>query len=155
MKLHTIPVVLRNTCIVHTCFDFFTAFSRDRKLLPVPVLWLSFLSVAEINKTKHISDIISCMCHIKRVTLPMFRLQPLLRGGYYDHFRRHSSRWSFWYQMKAPIFLNTPMKCYVQEMFLVKVISENVPKVRLQQSWLHASQWTYLIWTFTSKIRTT
>ena len=37
---------------------------------------------------------------------------------------------SFWYQMKAPIFLITPVKFYVQQMLLVKVISENVAKVR-------------------------
>ena len=41
-----------------------------------------------------------------------------------------NSKWSFWYQMKAPIFLITPMKFYVQEMLLVKVISENVAKVQ-------------------------
>ena len=53
-----------------------------------------------------------------------------LKGSYYDHFWIHRSKWSFWYQMKAPIFLITPVKCYVQQMLLVKVISENVAKVR-------------------------
>ena len=32
----------------------------------------------------------------------------------------------FWYQMKAPIFLITPVKFYLQQMLFVKVISENV-----------------------------
>ena len=40
----------------------------------------------------------------------------------------------FWYQMKAPIFLITPVKSYVQftvqQMLLVKVKSENVATVR-------------------------
>ena len=49
-----------------------------------------------------------------------------VKGGYYDHFWIHRSKWSFWYQMKAPIFLITPVKLYVQQMLLVKVISENV-----------------------------
>ena len=31
---------------------------------------------------------------------------------------------------EAPIFLITPVKFYVQQMLLVKVISENVAKVR-------------------------
>ena len=48
----------------------------------------------------------------------------VLKGCYYDYF------WSFWYQMKAPIFLITPVNFYVQQMLLVKVISENVAKVR-------------------------
>ena len=46
------------------------------------------------------------------------------KGGYYDHFWIHRSKWSFWYQMKAPIFVITPVKFYVQHMLLVKVISE-------------------------------
>ena len=35
----------------------------------------------------------------------------------------------FWYQMKAPIFLITPVKFYVQQM-LFEFISENVATVR-------------------------
>ena len=54
----------------------------------------------------------------------------VIKGCYYDHFWIHRSKWSFWYQMKAPIFLITPVKFYVQQMLLVKVISENVAKVR-------------------------
>ena len=38
-----------------------------------------------------------------------------VKGGYYDHFWIHRSKWSFWYQMKAPIFLITPVKFYVQQ----------------------------------------
>ena len=53
-----------------------------------------------------------------------------LKGGYYDHFWIHRSKGSFWYQMKAPIFLIMPVKFYVQHMLLVKVMSENVAKVR-------------------------
>ena len=53
-----------------------------------------------------------------------------VKGCYYYHFWIHRSKWSFWYQMKAPIFLITPVKFYVQQMLLVKVISENVAKVR-------------------------
>ena len=61
---------------------------------------------------------------LKCTTVPQFK------GCYYDHFWIHRSKWSFWYQMKAPIFLITPVKFYVQQMLLVKVISENVAKVR-------------------------
>ena len=53
-----------------------------------------------------------------------------IKGGYYDHVWIQRSKWSFWYQMKAPIFLITPVKFYVQQMLLAKVISENVAKVR-------------------------
>ena len=52
-----------------------------------------------------------------------------IKGGYYDHFWIHRLKWSFWYQMKAPIFPITAVKFYVQQMLLVKVISENVAKV--------------------------
>ena len=44
----------------------------------------------------------------------------LVKGCYYDHFWIHRSKWSFWYRMKAPIFLITPVKFYVQQMLLVK-----------------------------------
>ena len=47
-----------------------------------------------------------------------------------DHFCIHPSKWSFGYQMKACIFLITPVKCYMQQMLLVKVICKNVAKVR-------------------------
>ena len=57
-------------------------------------------------------------------------LTKMLKGGYYDHFWIHRSKWSFGYQIKAPIFLITPVKFYMQHMLLVKVISENVAKVR-------------------------
>ena len=53
-----------------------------------------------------------------------------IKGGYYDHFWTHRSKWSFWYHMKTPIFLITLVKFYVQQMVLVKGISENVAKVR-------------------------
>jgi len=53
-----------------------------------------------------------------------------LKGCYYDHFWIHRSKWSFWYQMKAPILLITPVNFYVQQMLLVKVIIENVATVR-------------------------
>ena len=36
-----------------------------------------------------------------------------VKGCYYDHFWIHQSKWSFWYQMKAAIFLITPVKFYV------------------------------------------
>ena len=32
----------------------------------------------------------------------------IVKGCYYDHFWIHPSNWSFWYQMKAPIFLIRP-----------------------------------------------
>ena len=32
----------------------------------------------------------------------------------------------FWDQMKAPIFLITPVKFYLQQMLSVKVINENI-----------------------------
>ena len=54
----------------------------------------------------------------------------LLKGIWSDHLWIHPSKWSFLYQMKAPIFLITPVKFHVQQMSLVKVISENVAKVR-------------------------
>ena len=54
----------------------------------------------------------------------------MFKGCYYDHFWIYRSKWSFWCQMKAPIFLITPVKFDVQQMLLVKVISENVAKVR-------------------------
>ena len=31
-------------------------------------------------------------------------LTGFVKGGYYDHFWIHRSKWSFWYQMKASIF---------------------------------------------------
>ena len=43
-----------------------------------------------------------------------------------DHFWIHPLKWSFWDQMKAPIFLITPVKFYFQQMLFVKVINENV-----------------------------
>ena len=48
-------------------------------------------------------------------------LHNMRKGGYYDHFWIHRSKWSFWYQMKAPIFLITPVKFYVEQMLFVKV----------------------------------
>ena len=42
----------------------------------------------------------------------------------------HPSKWSFWYQMKAPIFLITPVKYDMQQMLSLKVTSENVAKVQ-------------------------
>ena len=44
-----------------------------------------------------------------------------LKGGYYDHFWIHQSKWSFWY-MKAPIFLITHVKFYVQQMSFCKSV---------------------------------
>ena len=52
-----------------------------------------------------------------------------VKGCYYDHFCINQLKWSFWYQMKAPILI-TPVKLYVQQMLLVKVKTENVAKVR-------------------------
>ena len=62
-------------------------------------------------------------------SLPTLSLYSI-KGCYYDHFWIHQSKWSFWYQMKAHIFLITSVKFYAQQMLLVKVISENVAKVR-------------------------
>ena len=28
----------------------------------------------------------------------------IIKGGYYDHFWIHRSKWRFWYQMKSPYF---------------------------------------------------
>ena len=36
----------------------------------------------------------------------------------------------FWYQMKAPIFLITPVKYAMQQMLILNVTSENVAKVQ-------------------------
>ena len=47
--------------------------------------------------------------------------------------------------MKAPIFLIRPVKFYVQQMLFVKVINENVAKVRLPQSSPCVSLWTDLM----------
>ena len=52
-----------------------------------------------------------------------------IKGVWSDHFWIHPSKSSFWYQMKAHIFLITPVNFYVQQMLLVKVTSENVAKV--------------------------
>ena len=41
-----------------------------------------------------------------------------------------SSKWSSWYQMKAPIFFINPVKSYGQHVLTLKVTSENVAKVR-------------------------
>ena len=57
-------------------------------------------------------------------------MRKIIKGCYYDHFWSHRSKLSFWYQMKALIYLITPVKFYVQQMLLVKVISENVAKVQ-------------------------
>ena len=61
---------------------------------------------------------------------PLYTQKDFKKGGYYDHFWIHRKKWSFWYQMKAPIFLIMPVKFCVQQMLLVKVIRENVAKVR-------------------------
>ena len=42
----------------------------------------------------------------------------------------HPSKWSFWYQMRAPIFLITPVKYDMQQMLILKVTSENAAKVQ-------------------------
>ena len=47
-----------------------------------------------------------------------------------DYFWIHPSKWSFWYQMKAPIFLINPVKSYGQQILILKVKSENVAKVQ-------------------------
>ena len=47
-----------------------------------------------------------------------------------DDFWVHPSKWSFWYQMRAPIFLITPVKYDMQQMLILKVTSENVAKVQ-------------------------
>ena len=54
----------------------------------------------------------------------------LVKGVWPDHLWIHSSKWSFWYQMKAPIFLINPVKSYGQQMSILKVTSENVAKVQ-------------------------
>ena len=57
-----------------------------------------------------------------------------LKGVWTDHFWIHPSKWSsFWYQMieiKAPIFLITPVKYDMEQMLSLKVTSENVAKVQ-------------------------
>ena len=56
-----------------------------------------------------------------------------LKGIWPDHFWIHPSKWRFWYQRKAPIFLITPVKFNVQtvqQMLHLKVTSKNVGKVQ-------------------------
>ena len=43
-----------------------------------------------------------------------------VKGAWPDHFWIHPSKWSFWYQMKAPIFLITPVKYNMQQMLILK-----------------------------------
>ena len=45
-----------------------------------------------------------------------------VRGIWPNHFWIHPSKWSFWYQMKAPIPLITPVKCYVQQILKVTIL---------------------------------
>ena len=54
-----------------------------------------------------------------KVDLP--RRKPTLKGVWPDQFWIHPSKWSFWYQKKAPIFLITSVKSYGQEMLILKV----------------------------------
>ena len=53
----------------------------------------------------------------------VFQNQTFVKGVWPDHFWIHPSKWSCWYQMKAHIFLIIPVKFYVQQMLLVKVMS--------------------------------
>ena len=53
-----------------------------------------------------------------------------IKGVWPDHFWIHPSKWSFWYQMKAPIFLITSVKYDMQQMLILKDTSENVGKVQ-------------------------
>ena len=53
-----------------------------------------------------------------------------IKGVWSDHFWIHPSKWSFWYQIKAPIFLITPVKYDMQQMLILKVTSKNVAKVQ-------------------------
>ena len=63
---------------------------------------------------------------IRRGLKPFFSPICELKGVWPDHFWIHPLKWSLWYQMKAPVFLIAPVKCYLQQMLLVKVINENV-----------------------------
>ena len=50
----------------------------------------------------------------------------VFNGVWPDHFWIHPLKWSFWYQMKAIIFLITPVKYYLQQMLFVKVINKKL-----------------------------